>query len=242
MNPLPLAAVLAGLSLGFWARELAIRHAVGEDAPLGHACPHCAAPVGGGLSASVRLAAGRCPGCRAPLGPPPLVAEILTAAALAALALRRPWPELAAYGWLAAVAVALIIVDVAVHRLPDRLTAAAFLGTVTPLAVAALTREGAPGLARALLGGLVLTGVYLLLFLVNPDGMGFGDVKFAAALGTALGWLGWDALVTGAFLGFLGGGLYGGALVATRGAGRGGEIPFGPFMAAGAFAVILTGP
>ncbi|MFD0891219.1 prepilin peptidase, partial [Streptosporangium algeriense] len=106
----------------------------------------------------------------------------------------------------------------------------------------ALTGNGVPGLAGALLGGLVLTGLYLLLFLVNPEGMGLGDVKFAAALGTALGWLGWDALVTGTFLGFLAGGLYGGALVAARRAGRGSEIPFGPFMAVGAFAVILTAP
>ncbi|MEU1731840.1 A24 family peptidase [Streptosporangium sp. NPDC020145] len=237
---LPLVAALAGLPLGFWARDLAIRHSVGEEALLGHACPRCATAVGGGPVASLRLAAGRCPGCRARIGPPPLVAEVLTAVTLAALASRYPWPELAAYGWLTAVTVALVAVDVAVHRLPDRLTAAAFLGTVAPLTAAALTRDGAPDLARALLGGLVLTGLYLLLFLVNPEGMGLGDVKFAAALGVALGRLGWDALVTGAFLGFLAGGLYGGALVAARRAGRGSEIPFGPFMAAGAFAVILT--
>ncbi|MEV7006398.1 A24 family peptidase [Streptosporangium sp. NPDC051022] len=218
----------------------------------------------GRLVSFAAVAAGRCPGCRGRIGPPPLTVELLTAVTLAALALRHPpptWPdavlagrpeavsagelpaygELLAYGWLAVVAVALVFVDVAVHRLPDRLTAAAYLGTTASLAVTALL-EGRPGdLLGALLGGLALAAFYLLLFLVNPSGMGLGDVKLAASLGTALGWLGWNTLVTGAFLGFLAGGLYGGALLLARRAGRGSEIPFGPFMVAGAFAAILAG-
>ncbi|WP_449061758.1 hypothetical protein [Planomonospora algeriensis] len=81
-----------------------------------------------------------------------------------------------------------------------------------------------------------------MLFLVNPVGMGLGDVKLAASLGTALGWFGWDALLAGAFLGFLAGGLYGGALLVARRANRKSEIPFGPFMIIGTFAVLLVGP
>ncbi|MEV8633580.1 A24 family peptidase [Streptosporangium sp. NPDC051023] len=213
----------------------------------------------GRLAPFASLAAGRCPGCRRRIGPPPLTVEFVTAALLTALALRAPspvWPgavrvtprpevasagELLAYGWLAVVAVGLVFVDVAVHRLPDRLTLAACLGTAAPLTVTALL-EGRPGdLLRALFCGLALAAFYLLLFVINPSGMGLGDVKLAVSLGIALGWLGWNALVTGAFLGFLAGGLYGGALLVARRARRGSEIPFGPFMIAGAFAVILTG-
>ena len=47
--------------------------------------------------------------------------------------------ELAALAWLALLAVPLALVDVAVRRLPDPLTAAAFAGTLALLAVAALT-------------------------------------------------------------------------------------------------------
>ncbi len=288
MSLLPAVMVLAGLPLGFWMRGLAIRHSVAEGQPLRSVCPRCETllpgaagragapgPLGAAglsraagregtaipdrLASFAALAAGRCPECRIRVGPPPLVAEVVTAAALAALALRRPaptgtgiasagpWPdaaptaELLAYGWLAVVAVALFLVDIAVHRLPDRLTATAYLGTTALITVTALLTGRYGDLLRACLGGLALAAFYLLLFVVNPSGMGLGDVKLAASLGTALGWLGWSTLVTGAFLGFLAGGLYGGALLATRRAGRGSEIPFGPFMIVGAFAAILAG-
>ncbi|GGL11999.1 hypothetical protein GCM10014719_12450 [Planomonospora parontospora subsp. antibiotica] len=185
--------------------------------------------------------------------------EALTAAALGALALRAvaggPLPdrsaaaaavawsaELLALCWLAAVCVLLAFVDAAVHRLPDRFTLAAYLGTAAPLAVAAAAGGRWDDLLGAGLGGLALAVFYLVLFLVNPAGMGLGDVKLAASLGTALGWFGWDVLVAGAFLGFLAGGLYGGALLLARRANRKSEIPFGPFMIIGAFAVLLAGP
>jgi len=181
--------------------------------------------------------------------------EGITALVLAALTLRALWPgwaegaqltpagragELLAFGWLAVVAVALAFVDIAVHRLPDRLTLAAYLGTAVPLAWVALADGRLADLLGAGLGGLALMGFYLVLLLVNPAGMGLGDVKFAASLGTALGWLGWDTLVTGTFLGLLAGGLYGAALLLLRRAGRKSEIPFGPFMAVGALAAVLT--
>jgi leader peptidase (prepilin peptidase)/N-methyltransferase len=47
--------------------------------------------------------------------------------------------------------------------------------------------------------------------------------------------------VSGGFLGFLFGGVVGGALMVARRAGRKSQIPFGPFMLAGAFAAILWG-
>ncbi|GAA4206767.1 hypothetical protein GCM10022252_69440 [Streptosporangium oxazolinicum] len=239
MNPpvplllLPALAALAGLAIGAGTRRVVARHSGAEGER------HGPPPVAGAV-------------------------EAVTAAVLAALALRALWPEapagtaawpggraaeitplgrageLLAFGWLAVVAVALSFVDAAVHRLPDRLTLAAYLGTVVPLAVSALADGRFGDLLGAGLGGLALAGFYLVLFLVNPAGMGLGDVKFAASLGAALGWLGWDTLVAGAFLGLLAGGLYGAALMVLRRAGRKSEIPFGPFMAVGALAAVLT--
>ncbi|MEU9830667.1 prepilin peptidase [Streptosporangium sp. NPDC048047] len=150
--------------------------------------------------------------------------------------------EFLALCWLAGVCVVLAFVDAAVRRLPDRLTLAAGLGTGALLTVAAAAGDRWDDLLRAGLGGLALTAFYLLLFLVNPAGMGLGDVKLAAGLGVALGWLGWGVLVGGTFLGFLAGGVYGVALLVTRRAGRRSEIPFGPFMVLGTFAAILAAP
>ncbi|MER6828728.1 A24 family peptidase [Streptosporangium sp. NPDC000563] len=242
-------AALAGLAIGRGTRRLVARFSGVESS--------------GAELSGVELSGveGERRGARPAAG----AVEGVTAVVLAALALRALWPdaaagaaiwpgvpegaevtpvgrgaELLAFGWLAVVAVVLSFVDAAVHRLPDRLTLAAYLGTAAPLAVSALADGRLGDLLGAGLGGLALAGFYLLLFLANPAGMGFGDVKFAASLGTALGWLGWNTLVTGAFLGLLAGGLYGAALMASRRAGRKSEIPFGPFMAVGALVAVLT--
>jgi leader peptidase (prepilin peptidase)/N-methyltransferase len=81
----------------------------------------------------------------------------------------------------------------------------------------------------------------LVLFLIHPGGMGFGDVKLALALGVVLGWYGWAVLFAGAFAGFLLGSLYGLGLVALRRASRKSTIPFGPFMIVGALAGVVLG-
>ncbi|MYV62544.1 prepilin peptidase, partial [Streptomyces sp. SID4931] len=143
-------------------------------------------------------------------------------------------PELVGWLVLAPVAVLLAVVDRRVHRLPDVLTLPLAAAAVLLLGGAALLPGHAGSWTSGLLGGLALGGFYLLLFLINPNGMGFGDVKLALALGVALGWYGWTVLFLGGFAGFLFGAAYGLALVLLRRAGRGTGIPFGPFMAAGA--------
>lgn len=95
------------------------------------------------------------------------------------------------------------------------------------------------GLLDMLLGGLVGGGLLLAIAIVTRGGMGGGDVKFAAALGL---WFGWQQTLLTLFLSFLAGGLGGGALLLLRLRKRKDLIPFGPFIAAGAFAALLYGP
>lgn len=142
---------------------------------------------------------------------------------------------------LAPPAVLLATVDRRVHRLPDPLTLPLAAAAVLLLGGAALLPGHAGSWTSGLLGGLVLGGFYLLLFLINPNGMGFGDVKLALALGVALGWYGWEVLFLGGFAGFLFGAAYGLGLVLLRRAGRKTGIPFGPFMIAGALTGVLLG-
>lgn len=167
------------------------------------------------------------------------VATTLGCAALAAATGLRP--ELAVWLLLAPVAVLLATIDRRVHRLPDRLTLPLAGAAVVLLGGVALLPEHAGSWLSALLGGLALGGFYFLLFLINPNGMGFGDVKLALSLGVALGWYGWAVVFAGGFAGFVLGAVYGFGLVILRRAGRKTGIPFGPFMIAGALLGILFG-
>ncbi|MET8709135.1 A24 family peptidase [Streptomyces californicus] len=178
----------------------------------------------------------------APVYAPRLLAPAATAVVCVALAAATgARPELAAWLALTPVAVLLAVVDRRVHRLPDPLTLPLAAAAVLLLGGAALLPGAAGSWTSGLLGGLALGGFYFLLFLINPNGMGFGDVKLALALGVALGWYGWAVLFVGGFAGFLFGAAYGLGLVLLRGAGRKTGIPFGPFMITGALAALLLG-
>ncbi|MDX6241318.1 MAG: leader peptidase (prepilin peptidase) / N-methyltransferase, partial [Kribbellaceae bacterium] len=92
-------------------------------------------------------------------------------------------------------------------------------------------------------GAVALFGFYLLLVLVYPAGMGWGDVKLAGLLGGVLAYLSWSALLIGAFGGFLLGAVFGVAVMAAGRGGRKTALPFGPFMIAGALlAIFLADP
>ncbi|WP_339152235.1 A24 family peptidase [Streptomyces sp. F41] len=211
--------------------------------------PSAESPVPGppGSPAPQPLPGPPAPRVSAPTGPPvpyapgtlaPLT-TVLACLALAAATGARP--ELAGWLLLAPVAVLLATVDRRVHRLPDPLTLPLAAAAVLLLGGAALLPGHAGSWTSGLLGGAALGGFYLLLFLINPNGMGFGDVKLALALGVALGWYGWEVLFLGGFAGFLFGAAYGLGLVLLRRAGRKTGIPFGPFMIAGALTGVLLG-
>jgi leader peptidase (prepilin peptidase) / N-methyltransferase len=258
----PLVAVLAaaGLVIGWCLRTAVFRLAVPAGEPRRTDCPGCGhqvlatgrrlpapTPTGSAL-ADRRLRAapfppflpGRCPSCRARIGPPPLALELCTAILLGGLAARvRPGLVLAAACWLAVCAVALAGIDAAVQRLPDVLTALAYAGT-TGLLLAAATGGHWPDLLRAVLGGLALAAAYLALAVISRAAIGLGDAKLAASLGTMLAWSGWPTLAAGAFAGFLLAAVYGLALLVSRRATRGQRIPFGPFMVAGTFLALLA--
>jgi leader peptidase (prepilin peptidase)/N-methyltransferase len=231
---------VAGLAAGPGLRAVIVRYAVPAGEPPRRCCPACAQQ----LPSARRLMlspSGRCPACSQRTGPPPLAVEVATALLLAALAARvHPGLVLAAACWLALCAVPLAFIDAAVRRLPDMLTGLAFAGTALLLLAAAADGGHWHHLVQAVLGGIALAGFYLLLALISPAGMGMGDVKAAAVLGTMLAWQGWTSLIAGGFTGFLLAAAYGAALLISRRATRKQQIPFGPFMITGAFLVILA--
>ncbi|GGS12243.1 prepilin peptidase [Streptomyces humidus] len=191
---------------------------------------------GGGAASRATHGAGR---SYAPGG---VLLPLLTAVVCAALALATGIrPELAVWLALAPVGVLLGVVDVRVRRLPDPLTLPFAAAALALLGPAALLPEHAGDWTTALPGALALGAGYLVLHLVNPGGMAFGDVKLALGAGAVLGWYGWPTVMLGTFAAFLSGALYGGALVLTGRAGRKTLIPFGPFMLVGTLAGLLIG-
>jgi prepilin signal peptidase PulO-like enzyme (type II secretory pathway) len=148
---------------------------------------------------------------------------------------------LVAYLYLAAISVALAAIDLDVSRLPNKIVMPAYAVGGALLGASALL-SGDPGrLVLAAIGMAAMFGVYLLLALAYPGGMGLGDVKLAGVLGLFTGWLGLAPLVVGFFLAFLLGGAFSIALLAARKASPKSGIPFGPWMLAGAWGGILAG-
>jgi leader peptidase (prepilin peptidase)/N-methyltransferase len=192
--------------------------------------------------ASVRLAtgdAGRHP------SPARLVLTTLLLAALlaGAAALTGLRPATIAFGWAAGAALVLGAVDLAVHRLPDRVTYPAYA-----VCAAALTADAAVlgtwgALVRAAVAAAAAFAVAALAAALAPEGLGFGDVKLLGLLGLLLGWAGWGVLLSGIFLGLITGALVSLVLLTTRRAGWRTAIPFGPPLLAGAaLALALAGP
>lgn len=136
--------------------------------------------------------------------------------------------------------VVLAIVDLRTHRLPNRLVLPGYPVQILLLGAPALLRSEPWTLARAALAGAVLFAFYVMLRMLQPGGMGGGDVKLAGLVGFVLGFVGWDAVAIGLFAGFLGGGVYSAVLLARRRADRRTAVPFGPWMLLGAWAGIAV--
>lgn len=218
-----LGGVVAGIPIGTALRIIVFRHAVPEG--LREACGAC------GLA---RRGVVRCGHCGARFGPP-LVLEVTTAAVLALLLGRfaGTW-EAAAYAFLGVLGVALAAVDLAVQRLPDRLTLPAYPALAALLAVAAVTGTDLGLFGRAMVGGLALAAGYYVLAVIAPGQLGGGDIKLAGLLGMALGWLGWPALIAGTAAAYVLFGLTAVGLLATRRISLRSHVAFGPFMLGGA--------
>jgi leader peptidase (prepilin peptidase)/N-methyltransferase len=139
--------------------------------------------------------------------------------------------ELAALFFLA-VLIVLSVVDVRERRIPNRivLPATAILLVVQTLVEPARAAE----LVVATLGAGALL---LLLVLVNPSGLGMGDVKLAMLMGAALGGGVVAALALGSGLAAA----FGVARMIRGGlTARHSTFPYAPFLAVGSALALLT--
>src|SRR5690606_9181933 len=172
---LTLAAAAAGVAVAPWLRRSIERHAVPAGQAWRRTCVRCGAPRRARLPWT-----GRCPACGDRVGPPPGTVEATAAVALGSVVPLAQAPlELVAYVWVATLGVVLVYVDLAVHRLPDRLTLPAFGGAALFLTGTALLDARPAAARRAPPAAPAPEPGYLLLMALRPDGLGFGDVKLA---------------------------------------------------------------
>jgi leader peptidase (prepilin peptidase)/N-methyltransferase len=247
---LVLVVGMLGLAVGSFLNVVIVRVPAGESVvrPPSHCscgariAPRDNVPV---LSWLMLRGTARC--CSAPISARYPVVEALTAAAFLGVA----WWWLAVRGgtvwalpallYLVALSICLAAIDLATFRLPFWIVAPSYPVAAALLGIAAWAAGDLRSLVRMVIGGAVAWGLYRLLHLIHPRGMGYGDVRLSGVLGMYLGWLGWAELAVGLFMGFLVGGVAGIALIAT---GRGRlktAIPYGPYLLLGAWIGVLAG-
>ncbi|MFJ9855311.1 prepilin peptidase [Streptomyces sp. NPDC101150] len=233
-----LLATLVGLVAGAALRPVVVALAVPVGQPAGVICPACTPrPVPAWNPHALRLLppGGRCPNCRGQLCPSWLP-ELTTAAAFAAVAAggAAGWYATTEY-WIAFLGSALLLIDSAVQRLPNLLTLAAAVGTLTLLTTASAHQE-AGSLLRAVSVAAAAGGLFTVLALC---GMGLGDAKLAVSLGAVLGWRSWQAAVLALVLTYLLGATVAVLLLLTRRGHRKSTLAFGPFLIIGTLGAAL---
>lgn len=149
--------------------------------------------------------------------------------------------SLPAWIYLCVVGVGLSFIDWRTKLLPFRIVAPSYVVVGVILVIAALATLDWESLVRAGIGWAATFVLFLLMWLVYPKGLGYGDVRLSGVLGMALAWEGWPQLVIGIYAAFVLGGIVGGVLAALKIVDRKGYA-FGPFLMAGAWIAVVVGP
>ena len=141
--------------------------------------------------------------------------------------------ELAAGLVFACFFIAIFVIDLEHQLILNRMVYPAILVAV---AFALITQRH--DILQFVWGGLAGAGLLLLIALVFPGSMGFGDVKFGAFMGLVVGF---PQVFVGLGIAFVLGGVAGAALLLSKSKRRGQHIAFGPFLTIGAVVAMLYG-
>ena len=237
---------LLGLIFGSFANVVIHRVPRGESiARPPSACPGCGTPITPRDNIPVvswLLLQGRCRSCGEPIARRYPMVElgmgVLFAAVAARIGLDWSLPGFLLFAWVLLV---VSIIDIDTRKIPNRIMYPLTPALLVLMVAAALLSAEPPRALAALVGGLGAFVVLLIIALMQPRGMGMGDVKLAGFIGIALGYLGYGFVVLGIFGGFLVGGVVSVLLLATRARGRRDMIPFGPYLAIGGLGALLVG-
>jgi leader peptidase (prepilin peptidase)/N-methyltransferase len=205
-------------------------------------CPECGSPIRALDNLpllSFLLLGGRCRQCRAPIARRYPLVEALTGLLFVACFERfGVEPAALAAALFGSLMIVLAAIDVEHLLLPDRIT---LPGILVGLVLQPLLPWST--FLEAILGTLVGAGLLVLLaetwyWLREQEGIGLGDVKMLALIGSFLGWKG--VLVT-LFGASLAGAVTGLVLMALGKAELRSKLPFGAFLALGGLISLFFG-
>ncbi len=132
-----------------------------------------------------------------------------------------------------AVLAAVTLTDLEQRIIPNKILLA---GAVLCLAIAVPTDPA--GMPERVIAAAAAGGLFFLVVLAYPSGMGLGDVKLAATMGLFLG----RAVAPAILVALLVGSVVGVTMIARHGSrARKMAIPFGPFLALGGVVGMLAG-
>jgi leader peptidase (prepilin peptidase)/N-methyltransferase len=232
-------AFLVGLAVGSFATAVAYRLPRGMPFALERSrCPGCGARIGARDNVpllSWLLLRGKARCCGAEISPRYPLTELSVGVLYAATVIvyRHDAAE-AAIGLVFVAMLAIItLTDLERRIIPNKVLVA---GAVICLAIAIPTDPS--GIPERLVAAAIAGGIFFLIVLAYPRGMGLGDVKLVATMGLFLG----RAVAPAILAGLLAGSVIGLALIASRGSeARKMTIPFGPFLALGGIVGLLAG-
>lgn len=208
-------------------------------------CPGCDAPIASWDNVPVLswlVLGGRCRSCTQSIGWRYPLVEAATAGLFVAMAFRfGPNAQVPAFCLFMAFLLAVSAVDMEHFIVPNRIVYPTLGGSLVLLGIAALANGTEGLLSRAVLGGVIGFVALGVIHVIQPRGMGFGDVRMAGVIGLYLGWLGLSQVAVGLFLAFLLAGVIGVVLVVFAGRGAKTRVPFAPFLASGAVLAVLWG-
>ncbi|MDH5756992.1 MAG: A24 family peptidase [Nitrospinota bacterium] len=232
----PVAFVL-GASVGSFLNVVIHRLPRGESvvSPGSH-CPECGSPIRAydNIPLVSWLALfGLCRDCGAAISSRYFFIELATAVITMGIASKYGISlQSAIYLCLAWGLVAATMIDINHQIIPDEISIGALLIGM------ALAPFLPIGFWNAFMGALMGGGIFFILAIIYPGGMGGGDIKLMAAIGAILGWkMAFLTILLGSSLGAVAGL----AMMVFTGKSRKTRIPFGPFLATGAIISILWG-
>ncbi|HSH62322.1 MAG TPA: prepilin peptidase, partial [Acidimicrobiales bacterium] len=170
-------------------------------------CPGCETPVASRDNIPVvswLILKGRCRSCQQSISPRYPLVELLTGVLFAVTALRLG-PDWALPAFLVVVAglIAISAVDLERFIVPNRILYPTLFLAAPLLVLAGALGDDWSSVRTAAIGGALAWGLLLVIHLISPKGMGFGDVRLAGLIGMTLGWLSVGHVLVGLFLGFL---------------------------------------